>query len=178
MENSGGSGFKLNQFEYCYLVEDTDPCAREMKIYVPKLQAQTTGSSKSATTGVDQSSFMNADDCKLQSSNKVESAGYIVAPVALELAHRHKIHDCPGNCPNATHDAVTCHTGTSHLKPCPHFHHDHHFPHDESTGMIPANTQMICMFMGENATDCIITRMWCKFPDGTIQPGNPPDEHR
>ena len=66
MQNAGGNDFSLNQFEYCYLVEDTDPCATEMKIYVPKLMGQKTGSANTNKASVDQTSFMNSSDCKLE----------------------------------------------------------------------------------------------------------------
>ena len=96
MQNAGGNDFSLDQFEYCYLVEDTDPCATQMKIYVPKLMGQKTGSANTNQSGVDQTSFMNSGDCKLESSSQVQSANYIIARVQMPLAHRHSFHDCPG----------------------------------------------------------------------------------
>ena len=179
MQNTGGNDFSLQQFEYCYLVEDTDPRAREMKIYIPKLMGQMSGGNKKVSKPIDKSSIINASDCDTGSASSVQSANYILAPVQLELAHRHKLHDCPGNCINLVHSAMTCHSGTSTLKPCPHFHHDHHFPHttDGTGGVIPANTQLICMFMDQNPNNCIVTRIWCKFPDGTTN-GTAVNEHR
>nr|DAR84738.1 MAG TPA: hypothetical protein [Caudoviricetes sp.] len=178
MQNVGGNNFSLNQFEYCYLVEDTDPCARTMKIYVPKLMGQKNASNSTTNASIDQSSFINSQDSRLESSSNVQSANYIVARVQLPLAHRHKFHDCPGNCPNKVHDAQTCCPGTSTLKDCPHFHHDHHFPHLGDKGLMPKGTRLICMFMNDDPNDCIVTRLEVMFPDGTMNPGEPVNEHR
>lgn len=178
MQNAGGNDFSLDQFEYCYLVEDTDPCATQMKIYVPKLMGQKTGSANTNQSGVNQTSFMNSGDCKLESSSQVQSANYIVARVQMPLAHRHSFHDCPGNCVNLVHGAQTCCPGTSDLKVCHHFHHDHHFPHEGETGLIPKGSRLICMFMNHDPNDCIVTRMEVMFPNGQINPMEPADEHR
>ena len=147
MQNAGGNDFSLDQFEYCYLVEDTDPCATQMKIYVPKLMGQKTGSANTNQSGVDQTSFMNSGDC-------------------------------PGNCVNLVHGAQTCCPGTSDLKVCHHFHHDHHFPHEGDKGLIPKGSRLICMFMNHDPNDCIVTRMEVMFPNGQINPMEPADEHR
>ena len=168
MENAATTSFKLNQFEYCYLVEDTDPCATTMKIYVPKLQAQQTGSAEPIEQPINDSSFLNTEESKLQNSNNVTKANYITARVTLPLAHRHDFHDCEGcPCPNAEHNLSTCHPGTGYLVLCEHYHHDHHFPHVGEKGKIPAGTKMICMFMNDNPADCYVTRMLCDMPGGT-----------
>ena len=98
----------------------------------------------------------------------------------MNIAHRHKFHDCTpqaANCPNATHSAFTCHSGTSCLKPCPHFHHDHHFPHVDDKGKIPKGSRVILLFMNHDINDAIVTRLECKFPEGAKYP-DPPNEHR
>lgn len=175
MENAGARGFKLNQFEYGFLVEDTDPRARTMKVECPKLTGTLAGGDKPTNNPVQKSAMLNDSSSELQSASSVSTKDFIVAKVCLELAHRHYFHDCPGTpCPNATHDAVTCHGGTSHLVPCPHYHHDHHFPHD-GNNVIPKGTKVILLFMDENVNDCYVTRLWCEFPDGTTN-GTPPRE--
>lgn len=96
----------------------------------------------------------------------------------MPLAHRHSFHDCPGNCVNLVHGAQTCCPGTSDLKVCHHFHHDHHFPHEGDKGLIPKGSRLICMFMNHDPNDCIVTRMEVMFPNGQINPMEPADEHR
>ena len=177
MKGAGSSDFELELFEYGYLVQDTDPCATTMEIMVPKLQGMTTGSASTSTSKVDKSAFANSSDSQLQSSNTSTEAGSIVAKVAMPLAHRHSFHDCPGNCVNLVHSAETCHTGTSTLKVCHHFHHDHHFPHLGDKGKIPANSKVIVLFMNHDPKDAWVTRICCEFPDGATPPP-PPDEHR
>lgn len=177
MKGAGNSDFQLELLEYGFLAEDTDPCATTMKVIIPKLQGMSTGSSNKNSSKVDSSAFANSSDSKLQSSNTSSEQGYITARVAMELAHRHKFHDCPGNCPNATHDAITCHSGTSHLVPCPHFHHDHHFPHVGDKGKIPANSKVIVCFMNHDVNEALVTRLICDFPNGGKHPDRP-NEHR
>jgi hypothetical protein len=178
MENVTSNGVKLNQLEYGYLVEDTDPCARTMKVECPKLTATLAGGGDTHKGSINNSKFANSGDCSVGSGSTSTEGNYITAKVCLEVAHRHSFHDCPGcPCPNATHDAITCHPGTSHLVRCDHYHHDHHFPHLGETGMIPAGTKVILLFMDNNPKDCYVTRLWCEFPDGTTN-GTPPRERR
>ena len=154
----------INQFEYCYLVEDTEPTATEMKIYVPKLM----GLISMNNTPQDESVMVNC----VKNTNKGDvdgnatTQGFIVAKVQDTYSHEHKHHNCPGNCPNESHDN-DCGKSSSILAPCPHFHHDHHFPHKDDYGMIPAGAQLICCIMDHNIKDIIVTRMWCKFSDST-----------
>lgn len=176
MKGAGDSSFELELFEYGFLVEDTDPCATTMKVFVPKLQGMTAGGGGQSSGSVDTSAFANSSDSKLQSSNNSTEQQYITAKVFMPLAHRHSFHDCPGNCVNLVHSAQTCHSGTSNLKVCHHFHHDHHFPHLGDKGMIPAKTRVIVLFMEHNMNDAYITRFICEFPNGG-EP-QPPDEHR
>ena len=46
MKNAGDASFNIELFEYGYLVEDTDPCATSMKVYVPKLSGTKTPSAE------------------------------------------------------------------------------------------------------------------------------------
>ena len=175
MDNATGNKHSMNQFEWCYLVEKTPSNARTMKIYIPKLQGKTSASKESTPSPVNADSFANSQESKLASSKNINEKGYIVAKVQLELAHRHKFHDCEGcPCPNATHSCSTCHDGNGYLELCEHYHHDHHFPHDKE-GYIPEGTKMICLIMDENENDVIVTRLWCEFPSGERN-GNPPRE--
>lgn len=150
----------INQFEYCYLVEDTDPEATEMKIYIPKLM----GLIQMDNTPKDQSVNVNCIKNMLSggggADNNATTQGFIVARVQEHYGHKHKHHDCPGNCVNQSHDN-TCGKSSSVLEECPHFHHDHHFRHIGDYGVIPAGTQLICCIMDHNIKDVIITRMWC-----------------
>ena len=164
MRNSEDTGFELNLFEWGYLAEDTDPQAQTMKVYIPKIHGKMTGSDNVDNESVDNSAFANDSSSEVSASQNVEKPKFVVCDVALEFAHRHKWHDCPGTpCPNATHDAVVCHTGTSHLKKCLHYHHDHHFPHDEKTKLIPKGAKVIVLFMDKDLSQGIVTRMWCEF---------------
>lgn len=169
--------FQLEILEYAFLAEDTDPCAEVFKIYVPKLQGNTQGGSSSNTETTDSSAISN-DTNSGSTSSTAEKQQYINARVSPEymIAHRHKFHDCPGNCVNLTHTAQTCHSGTSTLKVCHHFHHDHHWPHVGDKGMIPAGSRVIVAFMNHDPNDAIVTRLICDFPSGGTP--NPPDEHR
>ena len=165
MKNANGNDFQLNQFEYAYLVKDEDPNAETMEVFVPKLHGNMNPSAKGSSKPVDKSVFMNSGDSTIQSSGSASERGSIIARVVMPLAHRHQFHDCEGcPCPNKVHDAVTCHSGTSHLKPCNHYHHDHHFPHVGDFGMVPEGTKVIVMFMDENVNDCWVTRFCCDFP--------------
>lgn len=154
------SSANINQFEYCYLVEDTDPEATEMKIYIPKLMGLRSMSNTPQNSSVNTNTIKNENGG--DASKSVTKQGYIVAPVQEPYMHKHKHHDCPGNCVNESHDN-TCGKSSSKLAPCPHFHHDHHFRHLGDYGVTPAGTQLICCIMDHNIKDIIITRMWCKF---------------
>ena len=176
MKNAGSADYNLELFEYAYLVEDTDPCATSMKIYVPKLAGTKAPGNSSNKSSVNQSMIGNSSDSTLQEASSAGGQSYITARVAMPLAHRHKHHDCPGNCINEVHSASTCHEGISCLKPCPHFHHDHHFPHVGAWGLIPKGSRVIVLFMNHDVNDAIITRLECKFPSGS--PPGPPNEHR
>ena len=175
-DKTENEGFKLEILEYGFLVEDTDPCATTFKVYVPKLLGNKTGSASKSSSSTDTSSIAN-DDFSGKSST-TESAGCIEARVSPEImiAHRHKFHDCPGNCVNLTHTAFTCHGGVSNLKVCNHWHHDHHWPHVGDKGMIPANSRVIVAFMNHDPNDAIVTRLICDFPNGG-EP-QPPNDHR
>lgn len=184
MENEGGSAFHLNQFEYGYLVEDTDKAATSMKVHIPKLMGVAGGGNGTTTKSVDSSIIMNKDKSKIKVSSSVSGKNYIDAPVVLPYEHEHPHHNCQGydgsnNCPNTSHNNTCHHPGSSILKPCPHFHHDHHFPHMGADGMIPAGSRVIVMFMDNNVNDCRITRMICDFPNGMTNGGmiygNPKD---
>lgn len=150
---------QMNQFEYCYLVEDTDPEAMEMKIFIPKLMGG--GMSMSNASGTKSFNANALKNTETKSSGSVGTQNYIVAKVQDSYMHKHKHHDCPGNCVNVCH-GNTC-SSSSILKPCGHFHHDHHFPHVGEYGKIPAGAQMICCIMNGNIKDIIITRMWCRW---------------
>ena len=43
---------------------------------------------------------------------------------------------------------------------------------------MPKGTRLICMFMNDDPNDCIVTRLEVMFPDGTMNPGEPVNEHR
>jgi len=177
-DKTENEGFKLELMEYGYLVEDTDPTADVFKVYIPKLQGATSPGSGSSSSSIDGSSFANSSDSSLEGAGSASEKQYIEARVSPEImiAHRHKYHDCPGNCVNQVHTASTCHTGTSTLKPCPHFHHDHHWPHtgDGETGKIPANTRVIVIFMNHDVNDALVTRLIADFPSGG-EPSRPKD---
>jgi hypothetical protein len=175
-DKTENEGFKVELLEYGYLVKDTDPTAKTFEIYVPKLQGNTTGSDKSTSSSIDGSNFGNSSDTDFGGGKSATEKGNITARVSDEImiAHRHKFHDCPGNCPNKVHSAQTCHAGTSTLVDCPHFHHDHHWPHLGETGMIPANSRVIVLFMNHDIKDAIVTRIECKFPNGG-EPSRPND---
>lgn len=176
-DKTENEGFKVELFEYGYLVKDTHPCATTFEVYVPKLQGNTAGSDKSTKSNIDSSNIANNGETDFGGGNSTSEKGSITVRVSPEtmIAHRHSYHDCPGTpCPNATHDAVTCCPGISTLKPCPHFHHDHHWPHKGSSGMIPANSRVIILFMNHDPNDGIVTRIECKFPSGN-HPSRPRD---
>jgi hypothetical protein len=167
-DKTENEGFKVELFEYAYLVKDTSPTAKTFEVYVPKLQGNTSGSDKSTKSNIDSSNFANSSDSNFGGGKSSSEKGSITVRVSDEtmIAHRHSFHDCPGNCVNEVHTAQTCHPGTSTLKPCPHFHHDHHWPHLGETGMIPANSRVIVLFMNHDPNDGIVTRIECKFPNG------------
>ena len=149
---------QLNQLEYCYLVEDTDPKATQMKIFIPKLMG---GIKPSGTTGNKQISTGALMNEGVNVSSSVSTQNYIVAKVVDPYEHKHKHHDCPGNCVNSSHSNTCC--GSSILAPCPHFHHDHHFPHIGEYGIIPSGTKMICLVMDGNLKDIWVTRFLCRW---------------
>ena len=175
-DKTENEGFKVELFEYGFLVEDTDPTASVFKVRVPKLQGSTSSSAKSSSSSIDGSNFANDSDTQLQSSSTAKEGGPLNIRVSPEImiAHRHSYHDCPGNCVNATHSAFTCHSGTSNLKPCPHFHHDHHWPHVGENGKIPAGSRVIILFMNHDPNDGLVTRLICDFPSGG-EPSRPKD---
>ena len=153
---------EFNQLEYCYLVEDTDPEAMEMKIFIPALMGGMGGySNQKKKKSVNTDALINSDDSDTEVDSSVSTQGYILARVQDSYQHKHKHHDCPGNCPNVSH-GNTC-GSSSKLSPCPHFHHDHHFPHEGEYGKIPKGAQMICLIMNKNPKDIIITRMLCRW---------------
>ena len=168
MDNTNSRQMHLNQFEYAYLVEDTDPCARVMKVECPKLTAMLNGGNTPNNESVDKGLIVNDTESTVNPAGSVTKADYIVARVVLEHAHRHKFHDCIPQSPNCVNKV---HGGSKpcKLKPCKHHHHDHHFPHLGDFGKIPKGTKVIVMFMDNNPNDCYVTRLWCEFPDGTTQ---------
>lgn len=184
MKNQGGAAFQLNQFEYGYLVEDTPRNATSMKVYIPKLMGVVGGGSNTGKQNIDSGMIKNKDKSNITVSSSVSTKQYIDIPVVMPYEHEHPIHNCQGydgtnNCPNTSHQNTCHHPGKSILKPCPHFHHDHHFPHLGITGMIPAGSRVIVMFMDNNVNDCRVTRMICDFPSGVsngeLKYGNPND---
>ena len=162
----------INQFEYCYLTEDTDPEATYMKIYVPKLMGMIDMNNKPEQDSVAASIIKNANS---DVSNSATTQGFILAKVQEPYMHKHPHHDCPGNCINVSHPN-TC-GSSSKLADCPHFHHDHHFRHRKAYGKIPAGTQLICCIMDHNIKDIIVTRMWCRFPEEQDESYRPPNWH-
>lgn len=150
----------VNQFEYCYLVEDTDPTATEMKIYIPKIMGLIKMNNTPENEQVNIECIKNFNG-NAGANSSATTQGFIVAKVQEPYEHKHKHHDCPDNCVNISHDN-SC-GSSSLLDVCHHFHHDHHFRHRGEYGLIPAGTQLICCIMDHNIKDIIITRMWCKF---------------
>lgn len=166
MENATGTNYRLELLEYGFVAEDTPCTARTVKVKCPKLQAMKSGSANTSTQSVNPSNFINADVVEFDFSETIEDPDCIVAKMSLQLAHRHKFHDCEGcPCPNKDHPGDSCHPVTGHLNPCDHYHHDHHFPHDKK-GMIPEGTKVILLFMNHDQKDCYVTRLWCEFPGG------------
>lgn len=170
-------GFQLELLEYAFLSEDTDPCASVFKLYVPKLAGTMNNTSSTEMVISDSSSIAN--DTGSGGNNSSEKGSLIEARVSPEImiAHRHDFHDCPGNCVNQTHQCQTCHSGHGTLKPCQHYHHDHHWPHLGTNGMIPKGSRVIVLFMNHDPKDGIVTRLICDFPDGAETP-QPPKERR
>ena len=154
------SGPQLNQLEYCYLVEDTDPKATQMKIFIPKLMGGIKPSGSTGNKQINTGALMNDGD-GVSVAASVSTQNYILAKVVDPYEHKHKHHDCPGNCVNSSHGNTCC--GTSILSPCPHFHHDHHFPHIGEYGIIPSGTKMICLVMDGNLKDIWVTRFLCRW---------------
>lgn len=177
MQNQGGSTFHLNQFEYGYLVEDTDRNATSMKIFIPKLMGVEGGGTGRGSVSVDKGIVMNKDKNSVGTTSSVATKQYMDVPVVLPYEHQHPEHNCQGyngqnNCPNTNHQNKCHHPGPSILAPCPHDHHDHHFPHlGGRYGKIPAGSRVIVMFMDNNVNDCRVTRMICDFPNGLTNGG-------
>lgn len=176
LNKTENENFKVELLEYGFLTKDTDPCAEVFNVYVPKLQGLTTGGSNTTTESTDTSKIANDTNSGGSASTSQSHGTDIKVSPEIMIAHRHKFHDCPGNCVNLTHDAITCHPGTSHLKVCHHFHHDHHWPHVGEKGMIPANTKVIVLFMNHDPNNGLVTRLIADFPNGGYPA--PPDEHR
>jgi hypothetical protein len=164
----------FEQLEWCYLVEDTDPEATEVKIYIPKLMGNMSMDSKQQKATVNTTALKNSAPAsdgnsggntqEATSSNvsgSVTKQNYIVAKMQDPLMHQHKHHNCPGNCPNTNH-SNTC-GSSSILSSCPHYHHDHHLPHEGEYGKVPAGAKMICLIMNKNLKDVIVTRLWCRW---------------
>lgn len=154
---------RFDQIEYCYLVEDTDPRAQQVKIFIPKLMGEKTMGADAEMKDVDTSAVMNEGDIGVKSN--VPTQNYIIAKMQDPYAHEHKHHNCPGNCINEKHtNSCGC---TSILEPCPHFHHDHHLPHEGEhageDGFVPAGAQMLCVIMNNNVKDIIVLRAWCRW---------------
>ena len=61
----------LQQLEYCYLVEDTDPAATSMKICIPKLMSNISPSNKSQKKSDNTNVLMNANKDELNISPSV-----------------------------------------------------------------------------------------------------------
>ena len=167
------SATDFDQIEYCFLAEDTEPEAVEVKICIPKLMGQMSMGNETTKTPVDKTAVMNDDGCGVKGST--ETQNYIIAKMQDPYEHKHGHHDCQSkitgqdNCPNKTHnDSCGC---TSHLKNCDHFHHDHHLPHKGQYGemgrggYVPKGTQMICVIMNRNIKDIIVLRAWCRWND-------------
>lgn len=173
MNSGGGSSQKLNQFEYCFLAEDTACDAEKMKVVIPKLSSVAGGGNGTSTSSVNKSSLSNNISGV---DNSVSSQQYVEVKVQMKLEHQHPECDCWNasggkNCPNESHKNTCHHPGDSILSPCRHHHHDHHFPHD-SNGMIPQGTRLICLCMSDDPSDIYVTRFICEFPSGkTYAPG-------
>lgn len=164
-----GAGLKLNPLVYGYLVEDTPCDATVMKMYIPKLMGLAGGGSGQVTENINSGVSATGGG-----AGSVTSKQYIEVKVCDPYAHRHPTHDCQGydgsdNCPNKKHQNTCHHPGDSILKPCPHTHHDHHFPHMDN-GMIPSGTRFIIIVMDDNPSDLRVTRLICEYPEGK-QPG-------
>ena len=157
---------ELDLFEYGYLVEDTDPNATKMKVYIPKIMGGMAPSATPTKTSIDTNSLMNDGDSSggedVSVDNSVQTQNYIEAPVTLAYSHEHSFHNCPGNCVNVSHPC-SC-PGSSTLAPCPHFHHDHHFRHMDEKGKVPKGSRVICLIMNKNPKDVRVTRLCCDFP--------------
>ena len=175
-DKTENEGSKLELLEYGFLYEDTDPTASVFKVRIPKLQGSAPAGAGSQKSSIDGSNFANDSSTEMQSAKTASEKPYLELRVSPEImiAHRHSYHDCPGNCVNAVHSAFTCHAGTSNLKPCPHFHHDHHWPHVGKNGKIPKNSRVIVLFMNHDPKDGLVTRLICDFPSGG-EPSRPND---
>lgn len=159
---------QYDQIEYCELAEDTSVEALTMKIFVPKLQGLMNMTTEAQDSSVNKNIVINDDGGGVSSSCKNNAP--IVARVVDPPMHKHSHHDCEGcPCPNASH-GNTC-GSSSILSVCPHYHHDHHFPHpgDDRVGTIPAGTKMICIMMNNNPKDIWVTRWLCEWPGRSMK---------
>ena len=148
----------MDQLEYCYLVEDTDPEAMEMKIYIPKLMGNIAPGNTRSSMSYNSGAVENGGG----GGGSVQTQNFIVAKVQDSYQHKHHFHDCEGcPCPNKNH-VNTC-GSTSKLAVCKHFHHDHHFRHLGDHGPIPKGAKLICLMMNGSIKDIIVTRMWCRW---------------
>lgn len=169
MQSTGGNGYDLQQFEYCYAAEDFDPAATHIKIYIPKLMSAMGGGSGSSKQSVDRSSFLNDKSCSVGTSTSVSGQQYIVARVVAPRNHDHPWLKCNNkkygtdNCPNRQHNNICPHMGKSVLKPCYHDHWHYDFDNEATGGNIPQGARMICMFMENNISDCWVTRFICEY---------------
>lgn len=170
MPDSGMPGIHLNQFEYAYAVEDFDPAAEYIKVYIPKLMGSVQASPKSQKTTLDRSTFANSPNCKVTGSSSVSSQGYILARVVDKRNHTHPQLFCfnpvygTNNCVNRSHSNTCHHPGSSILAPCKHDHWHYDFNNEPvGGGNIPAGAKLIVMFMDGNLTDCWVTRFICHY---------------
>ena len=179
MQGMGENQFNLNLIEYGTLAEDTNPNAEIVKVIVPKIAGTVDSPDKDKEREVNKDKFINSEDSTINASDNTTTNGMINARVVHSGAHRHKHHDCwpqKKNCPNKTHEACTCHKGTSDLYECKHFHHDHHMPHERDFGLVPKGTRVMVLFMDYDPNDAWLLR-WCfDFPDGLPQPDRPYDK--
>lgn len=168
--NSGITGVHLNQFEYAYAVEDFDPEAEFIKVYIPKLMSNITAQPKTQKSAVNRSVFINSSECKVSSAANVAAQGYILARVVDKRNHQHPHLFCyntkygKNNCVNKSHSNTCHHPGSSILAPCMHDHWHYHFNNEPvNGGNIPAGAKLIVMFMDNNINDCWVTRFICHY---------------
>ena len=167
---SGSSGVQINQLEYAYAVENFDPAAEYIKVYVPKLMGNMEAKPKVENKPINSSTFGNGADCPATGSSSIKAQGYIVARVVDKRNHTHPWYFCnhpkygTDNCPNRAHCNTCHHPGSSILAPCYHDHWDYDFNNEPvGGGMIPAGAKLIAMFMDNNINDCWVTRFICHY---------------